>query len=105
MIGSTMAKKPDEKKSVPDHRKIGQELDLSPPSDLVGSGFPLRTPRGTMVRQESSTASSGNALRAALREASTIPHITKKNYEKSGHWDNFRKTFFRITRARAANMR
>ena len=31
-------------------------------------------------------------------ERVTIPHITKKElYEKSGHWDKFSKTFFRIT--------
>src|SRR5665213_2622836 len=33
-----------------DHRKLGKELDLFTFSDLVGSGMPLFTPRGTIVR-------------------------------------------------------
>ena len=35
-----------------DHRKIGQELDLFTFSPLVGSGLPLWTPKGTLVRHE-----------------------------------------------------
>ncbi|RMD51351.1 threonine--tRNA ligase, partial [Candidatus Parcubacteria bacterium] len=35
-----------------DHRKLGQELDLFTFSDLVGSGLPLFTPRGTIVREQ-----------------------------------------------------
>ncbi|MBQ7086531.1 MAG: TGS domain-containing protein, partial [Clostridia bacterium] len=33
-----------------DHRKLGKELDLFCFSDLVGSGLPLFTPRGTILR-------------------------------------------------------
>ncbi|MGH7237270.1 MAG: threonine--tRNA ligase, partial [Candidatus Saccharimonadales bacterium] len=33
-----------------DHRKLGQDLDLFLFSDLVGSGLPLFTPRGTVLR-------------------------------------------------------
>ena len=80
-----------------DHRKIGQELDLFTFSDLVGSGLPLWTPRGTIIRQEL------DAFVWELRSAHeygrvTIPHITKKDlYEKSGHWDKFHEELFRIT--------
>ncbi len=80
-----------------DHRKIGRELDLFTFSDLVGSGLPLWTPRGTLVR---------NLLddyvwemrKARGYEKVEIPHITKKDlYEKSGHWDKFKDDLFRIT--------
>jgi threonyl-tRNA synthetase len=79
-----------------DHRKIGQELDLFTFSDLVGSGLPLWTPRGTIVRQEL------DAFVWELRSRHdygrvTIPHITKKDlYETSGHWDKFADELFRI---------
>ncbi|MDE2038008.1 MAG: threonine--tRNA ligase [Patescibacteria group bacterium] len=80
-----------------DHKKLGRELDLFAFSDLVGSGLPLWTPRGTLVR---------NLLddyvwelrRAAGYEKVEIPHITKKElYETSGHWDKFKDELFRIT--------
>ncbi|HEY5383314.1 MAG TPA: threonine--tRNA ligase [Candidatus Paceibacterota bacterium] len=80
-----------------DHRKIGQELDLFTFSDLVGSGLPLWTPRGTIIRQEL------DSFVWELRSKHdygrvTIPHITKKDlYETSGHWDKFADELFRIT--------
>lgn len=80
-----------------DHRKIGQELDLFTFSDLVGSGLPLWTPKGTVIRQE--LDSFIWQLRANHGyERVTIPHITKKDlYEKSGHWQKFSDELFKIT--------
>ncbi len=79
-----------------DHKKLGKELDLFTFSDLVGTGLPLWTPKGTLVR---------NLLDDfvwQLRkkygyEKVEIPHITKKDlYEKSGHWDKFQDELFKI---------
>ena len=79
-----------------DHRKLGRELDLFTFSDLVGSGLPLWTPKGTLVR---------NLLDEfvwELRKARgyvkvAVPHITKKVlYETSGHWDKFKDDLFHI---------
>lgn len=80
-----------------DHRKIGAELDLFLTSPLVGSGLPLWTPRGTILRNEL------DRYVWELREKHgyqrvTIPHITKKDlYETSGHWSKFADELFRIT--------
>ncbi len=80
-----------------DHKVLGPALDLFVFSDLVGSGLPLWTPKGTMVR---------NLLDDfvwSLRkvhgyEQVDIPHITKKElYETSGHWAKFKDDLFRIT--------
>ena len=80
-----------------DHRRLGRELDLFAFSDLVGSGLPLWTPKGTLLR---------NLLddfvwelrKERGYEKVEIPHISKKDlYEKSGHWDKFRDDLFRIT--------
>ncbi|MDO8728709.1 MAG: threonine--tRNA ligase [bacterium] len=79
-----------------DHRRIGQELDLFIFSDLVGSGLPMWTPRGTIIRQELDNfvwelRSKHNYGRV------TIPHITKRElYETSGHWDKFGDDLFKI---------
>ncbi|MEP7162817.1 MAG: threonine--tRNA ligase [Candidatus Moraniibacteriota bacterium] len=80
-----------------DHRRLGRELDLFTFSDLVGSGLPLWTPKGTLVR---------NLLDSYVWELRKnydydqvdIPHITKRElYETSGHWDKFKDELFKIT--------
>jgi threonyl-tRNA synthetase len=80
-----------------DHRKIGQELDLFTFSDLVGSGLPLWTPKGTIIRQELDKFI-WEMRQARGYERVAIPHITKKDlYEKSGHWQKFSDELFKIT--------
>lgn len=79
-----------------DHRKLGKELDLFTFSNLVGSGLPLWTPKGTTIRKEL------DAYVQELRkkysyQTVTIPHFTKKElYEISGHWEKFTDELFRV---------
>ncbi|MDB5186463.1 MAG: thrZ [Candidatus Saccharibacteria bacterium] len=79
-----------------DHRKLGQELDLFLFSDMVGSGLPLFTPRGTVLRDE--LAAFSNELRQQYGfEKVWTPHITKKDlYEASGHWAKFGDELFLV---------
>ncbi len=80
-----------------DHRKLGKELDLFTFSDLVGSGLPLWTPRGTLLRNLLDNYV-WELRQAKGYERVTIPHITKKElYETSGHWQKFSDELFRIT--------
>jgi threonyl-tRNA synthetase len=80
-----------------DHRKLGKDLDLFVFSDLVGSGLPMFTPRGTVLREE--VAKYSNELRESYGfEKVWTPHITKKDlYEKSGHWAKFGGELFLVT--------
>lgn len=80
-----------------DHRKLGRELDLFTFSDLVGSGLPLYTPRGTILRDE--LARFSETLQAKYGfERVWIPHITKTElYKTSGHWDKFGDELFLVT--------
>ena len=79
-----------------DHRKLGVELDLFVFSDLVGSGLPLFTPRGTVLREELFNFSTELQTKYGYQKVS-IPHITKKQlYEKSGHWDKFGDELFLV---------
>lgn len=72
-----------------DHRKLGQELDLFVISPLVGSGLPLFTPRGTVLRDELNRYSQDIRKREGWQKVWT-PHIAKKElYEVSGHWAKF----------------
>ncbi len=80
-----------------DHKKLGKELDIFIFSDLVGSGLPLWTPKGTLLRNLLDDYVW--ELRSARGyERVEIPHITKKElYEKSGHWAKFQNELFKIT--------
>lgn len=72
-----------------DHRKLGKELDLFAFSDLVGSGLPLFTPRGTILRDMLNEFTQGYRLRCGYRKV-CIPHIANVDlYKKSGHYEKF----------------
>jgi threonyl-tRNA synthetase len=79
-----------------DHRLLGKQLDLFTFSDLVGSGLPLFTPRGTTIR---------NLLKNMLTQVGKkyggeevgIPHIAKRElYETSGHAQKFGEELFEV---------
>ncbi len=79
-----------------DHRKLGKQLDLFTFSDLVGSGFPMYTPRGTVLIEE---------LKAVLRQMSreyemqlvSTPHVAKLDlYKTSGHAQKFSDELFHV---------
>ena len=79
-----------------DHRKLGQELDLFVFSDMVGSGLPMFTPRGTVIREELAEFSNQLRQRSGFQKVWT-PHITKKDlYEASGHWAKFGDQLFLV---------
>ena len=72
-----------------DHRKLGQQLELYCSSPLVGSGLPLFTPRGTVLREML------NRFAQSYREDRgyhkvCIPHIALVDlYKTSGHYEKF----------------
>lgn len=79
-----------------DHKVLGPQFDLYTFSELVGSGLPLWTPKGTLLR---------NLLDGFVQdlrkekgyEKVEIPHITKKDlYERSGHWNKFADELFKV---------
>ena len=79
-----------------DHRKLGQELDLFVFSDMVGSGLPLFTPKGTILRDELANYSNELRLKYGFQKVWS-PHITKKDlYEASGHWAKFGEELFLV---------
>jgi len=79
-----------------DHRKLGQELDLFTSSDVVGSGLPLFTPKGTILRRELINFVEELERKAGYEEV-WIPHITKSElYKISGHLDKFGEDLFYV---------
>ncbi len=80
-----------------DHRKLGAELDLFTFSPLVGSGLPLFTPRGALLRRTLEHVVADLQTKYGF-ERVWIPHITKADlYKTSGHWDKFEDDLFHVS--------
>ena len=81
-------KKQEEAKSR-DHRKLGRELDLFCFSDLVGSGLPMFTPRGTILRDILNDFAQSYRIKHGYQKV-CIPHIALVDlYKTSGHYEKF----------------
>ncbi|MBR2543439.1 threonine--tRNA ligase [Candidatus Saccharibacteria bacterium] len=85
--------KQQEEAKARDHRKLGKELDLFCSSSLVGSGLPLFTPRGTILRDKLNEFAQGYRVRCGYQKV-CIPHIaTTELYKTSGHLEKFPEMF------------
>ncbi|MBR3323767.1 threonine--tRNA ligase [Candidatus Saccharibacteria bacterium] len=72
-----------------DHRKLGKELDLFCFSPLVGSGLPLFTPRGTILRDMLNEFTQSYRVDRGYKKV-CIPHIANVDlYKTSGHYEKF----------------
>ena len=79
-----------------DHRKLGKELDLFVFSDLVGSGMPLWTPRGNLMRNAIINYSRKLNERLGFGEVHT-PNINKAELFKiSGHYDQYKEDMLSV---------
>ncbi|MEK7665864.1 MAG: threonine--tRNA ligase [Patescibacteria group bacterium] len=80
-----------------DHRKLGQELDLFAFSPLVGSGLPLFTPKGTIVRKLLEDFVS-KLMKPYGYSRVDIPHMAKVDlYKTSGHYEKFADDIFHVS--------
>ena len=72
-----------------DHRKLGQQLDLFCFSNLVGSGLPLFTPRGTILRDLLNEFAQSYRIARGYKKV-CISHIANVElYKTSGHYEKF----------------
>lgn len=79
-----------------DHRKIAREMDLYTLSDLVGSGLPLYTPRGALVRRLLTNFVEDLQSKENYMQVWT-PQIAKAElFKKSGHYDKYHEDMFRV---------
>jgi threonyl-tRNA synthetase len=80
-----------------DHRKLGRELDLFCFSDLVGSGLPLYTPKGTIIIDELQKHIEAVCRKYGFQKVKT-PHLAKRVlFEISGHATKFSDELFSVT--------
>lgn len=79
-----------------DHRKLGKELDLFTFSDLVGSGFPLYTPRGAFIRRSLTDYIEELQSKEGYQQVWT-PQVAKGElFKKSGHYDKYKDDMFNV---------
>ncbi len=79
-----------------DHRKVGVEQDLFTFSDLVGSGMPLYTPRGNIIRNAIINYSRELNARLGFGEVHT-PNVNKAELFKiSGHYDAYKEDMMSV---------
>src|SRR3989338_3977191 len=77
-----------------DHRKLGKELDLFTFSDLVGSGLPLYTPKGALLRRLLTEYLEEIQSKEGYSQVWT-PQLAKAElFKKSGHYDKFKGDMF-----------
>ncbi len=79
-----------------DHRKIGKELDLFTFSDYVGSGLPLYTPRGALIRRLLNEYIESLQSKEGYEQVWT-PQMAKASlFKQSGHYDKYKDSMFRV---------
>ena len=79
-----------------DHRKIAREQGLLVFSDLVGSGMPLFTPKGNIIRSEIIAYSRELNAELGFGEVHT-PNINKAALFKiSGHYDKYKEDMLTV---------
>jgi len=80
-----------------DHRKLGKELDLFTFSDLVGSGMPLFTPRGNVIRSQIIGYSRELNDELGFGEVHT-PNANKAElFKVSGHYDQYKDDMLQVS--------
>ncbi len=79
-----------------DHRKLGKELDLFTFSEHVGSGLPLYTARGALIRKLLNDYVEELQSKENYMQVWT-PQIAKASlFKTSGHYDKYKEDMFRV---------
>lgn len=79
-----------------DHRKLGKQMDLFTFSPLIGSGLPLYTPHGALIRKLLNEYIESLQTTAGYMQVWT-PQIAKAELFKiSGHYDKYKDDMFLV---------
>ncbi len=93
-LNTYLAMKEEAKKR--DHRKLGKEMDLFSFSPLVGSGLPLYSQRGALIRRLLNGYVEEMQSTEGYQQVWT-PQIAKADLFKiSGHYDKYKNDMFRV---------
>lgn len=79
---------------MPDHRRLGRELDLFATDPLVGAGLPFLLPDGAVVRHTLEEYVRDLERRAGYQHVYSPVLGKRALYERSGHWAHYREDMF-----------
>ncbi|SDS77126.1 threonine--tRNA ligase [Jiangella sp. DSM 45060] len=79
---------------MPDHRKLGRELELFGSDPLIGAGLPYWLPAGAAVRHALEEYVHAIERRAGYQHVHSPALGKRELYELSGHWSHYRDDMF-----------
>ncbi|SHG24858.1 threonyl-tRNA synthetase [Streptoalloteichus hindustanus] len=79
---------------MPDHRRLGRELDLFDSDPLMGAGLPYWLPDGAAVRHTLEEYIRGVERRAGYQHVYSPVLGKRELYEISGHWSHYSEDMF-----------
>ena len=79
-----------------DHRKLSKELELVVYSELVGSGLPMYTPRGAIIRNAVYNYSRELNNKIGYGEVSTPNFNRAELFKISGHYDKYKEDMLTV---------
>ncbi|MGN6791108.1 MAG: threonine--tRNA ligase [Streptosporangiaceae bacterium] len=79
---------------MPDHRRLGRELELFDTDPLVGAGLPFWLPAGAAVRHALEEYIRELELRAGYQHVYSPVLGKRELYEISGHWAHYREDMY-----------
>jgi threonyl-tRNA synthetase len=77
-----------------DHRRLGRELGLFYLVDDIGSGLPVFTPKGEMVRHLMESFVRETQTKHGYQHVWTGNVVREQLFKKSGHYDNYADVMF-----------
>lgn len=79
---------------LPDHRRLGRQLDIFATEAECGSGLPFWLPAGAIVRRELESFILELERRHGYRHVNTPVMAKRELYERSGHWAHYHNDMF-----------
>ena len=79
---------------LPDHRRLGRDLNLFATDPLAGAGLPLWLPDGAVIRAELERLAAEEAVRGGCQRVYTPVLAKRALFERSGHWAKFADDMF-----------
>lgn len=77
-----------------DHRKLGKELEIFMTDELVGPGFPMWLPNGSLIRRLLENYIVEKEAALGYHHVYTPCIATTSLYKTSGHWDHYQENMF-----------
>ena len=79
---------------LPDHRRLGRQLNIFATEEQCGSGLPFWLPAGATIRQELERFVIGLERRHGYRHVNTPVMAKRDLYERSGHWEHYHEDMY-----------